>query len=106
MVNSPFSRLLKFAHQFFNNLLNFFIQSWHESKLLFFIEMFGALTGIIAASLMAFMAPNPPFLLAFILYNVSAILILYISVKKGAPFTALLMVFYLIITTIGIFNLF
>ena len=92
--------------KFIDNLKTFFLDSWKKSKFLFICEMVGAILGVTAAMLITLMAPNPPFLLAFIFYNLSAILIWYTSVKNGAPFTALLMIFYLITTTIGIIGLF
>lgn len=84
---------------------NFWYKTWWTSKLLFFAEMVGTLAGMSAASIVSLEAPHPNLLLAFILYNVSSLCFIYSNYVRESSWMIVLMIFYLSVTSIGLWNL-
>lgn len=88
------------------DILQFWTSTWRQSKILFFAEAIGALSGMTAATIMAVGAPDPNLFAAFSLYVLSSVLLMYASFKRQSSWMLCLMTFYTIITSIGIYNLF
>jgi len=83
-------------------------KEWRDTfvsdKLLFFAELFGTVLAMIAAVILTFYAPAPPFALAMTLYIVSAIFMVYAMLKRKSAMTALLMMFYIFTSSVGLYN--
>jgi hypothetical protein len=81
-------------------------ETWEENKLVFFLELFGTAMGMTASALLNFFAAsNPPMLTILLLYGVSAAMLAYTSFKRHSSFMVLLMLFYTIVSCVGLFNI-
>lgn len=90
---------------FITNICKFWVNTWNQSKTLFVAEAVGAITGMAASSFMAFQAPDPNLLAVFILYEISAMLLMYAAYVRESSWIMTLMGFYFVVTGVGIFNL-
>jgi len=91
---------------FFREIRVFWLETWHQSKTLFFAEMIGTISGMIGAGTLTFMAPNPNLFLSFSAYIVSSIALLYACHIRKSSWMMMLMVFYTFTTTVGLVKLF
>lgn len=80
----------------------FWKETWRNNKPLFFAEMIGTLTGMVAATMMGVQSPNPDLITIFILYNINAVLFIYATYLRQSAWLLILMIFYLITNTIGL----
>lgn len=81
------------------------IDTWKTNKFLFFLELFGTLTGIVCAITINIYAINPPMMFILSGYFVSAVLLSKASYIRQSPFMFLLMTFYAITSFYGIIAL-
>jgi len=89
-----------------SDIVGFWQATWKESKALFLAEMIGTLGGMIGASVLCFMAPNPNLLVSFSAYMVSSLALLYSCYIRKSSWMMLLMIFYTFTTSIGLIRLF
>jgi len=90
----------------FREIAVFWRETWHESKTLFFAEMIGAISGMVGAGTLTFMAPNPNLLLSFSAYMISSIALLYACHIRKSSWMMMLMLFYTFTTAVGLVKLF
>lgn len=90
---------------FFLNIWKFWVETWQQDRPLFFAEMGGTLFGMLAATMMSLGAPDPNLWLVFISYEISAVLMMYATMKRHSSWMFCLMLFYFIITGIGLIRL-
>jgi len=90
---------------FIRKICRFWVNTWNQSKMLFFAEAVGSLTGMAAATSMALYAPEPNLLVVFVLYEISALLLAYAAYRRESSWIMVLMAFYFIMTGFGLFNL-
>lgn len=81
---------------------NFWKETWLTNRPLFIAEMLGTLTGMGAAAMIGFQAPNPDLLTIFILYNLSAFCFIYSNYIRQSAWMIILMFFYVGTNTIGL----
>lgn len=91
--------------QFLASMLVFWQETWRQDRLLFFAEAGGTLFGMIAAAIMGFTAPNPNLWVVFISYEISAVLMMYATYKRRSSWMFCLMLFYFVVTGIGLVRL-
>ena len=91
---------------FFREIKTFWLETWEQSKLLFFAEMIGTVSGMIGAGTLTFMAPNPNLVLSFSAYIISSLALLYACHIRKSSWMMLLMIFYTFTTTVGLVKLF
>lgn len=87
------------------NICRFWVNTWKQSKTLFIAEAVGSITGMAASATMALYAPDPNLLIVFILYEISAALLMYAAYVRESSWIMTLMGFYFVITGVGLFNL-
>ena len=85
-------------------IIAFWKETWVENKPLFFAEMIGTLSGMSAATMMGFQSPHPNLIVIFILYNINAVLFIYSNYVRKSSWLMLLMTFYIITNTIGLYQ--
>ncbi len=90
---------------FIQNIYKFWVNTWNQSKMLFFAEAVGSLTGMAASASMALYAPEPNLLVVFVLYEISALLLAYAAYRRESSWIMMLMAFYFVMTGVGLFNL-
>lgn len=88
-----------------DDVLRFWMETWKLNKTLFVAEAIGSLLGMGAAAIMALTAPNPNLLWVFTMYVISAILLMYASYKRRSSWMLVLMTFYAVTTSFGLFKL-
>ena len=88
-----------------DDVLRFWMETWQVNKTLFFAEALGSLLGMGAAAIMAITAPNPNLLWVFTMYVISAIMLMYASYKRRSSWMLVLMTFYAVTTSFGLFRL-
>jgi hypothetical protein len=91
---------------FVAGILVFWRETWLTNKPLFWAEALGTVFGMAAALIMGVMSPNPNLLIIFTCYIISAILLMYSNYIRHSSWMVVLMTFYLITTTVGMFKLF
>jgi hypothetical protein len=91
---------------FFKEIRTFWLETWQQSKTLFFAEMVGTISGMIGAGTLTFMAPNPNLLLSFSAYIISSLALLYVCHIRKSSWMMMLMVFYTFTTAVGLGKLF
>lgn len=91
---------------FVAGIIAFWRETWRTNKPLFWAEAIGTLCGMAAALTMSLQSPNPNLLVVFIFYIVSAILLMYSNYVRHSSWMVVLMTFYLVTTTYGLFRLF
>ena len=91
---------------FFREIKTFWLETWEQSKLLFFAEMIGTVSGMIGAGTLTFMAPNPNLVLSFSAYIISSLALLYACHIRKSSWMMMLMIFYTFTTTVGLVKLF
>ena len=80
----------------------FWKETWQESKVLFFAEMIGTLTGMAGASMLGFQSPAPDLLTIFTLYTISAACFVYSNYIRHSAWLILLMFFYVTMNAVGL----
>jgi len=90
----------------FQEISVFWVETWRESRTLFFAEMIGTISGMIGAGTLTFMAPNPNLLLSFSAYIISSIALLYACHIRKSSWMMMLMMFYTFTTSVGLVKLF
>lgn len=86
-------------------IINYWITTYKENKFLFFLEMIGTLSSIIASLMISFMTLNSPMLLVFIFWLIGSILFTWACYIRKSPWMFFLMIFYSIMNTIGLINI-
>ena len=89
----------------FKKALQCWVDTWHADRRLFWIEFFGTVLGMLAAIILNFLAANPPMAIVLILYVISAALLTYSSHLRKSPFMFVLMLFYAVTSSMGLFKL-
>lgn len=79
---------------FLKDVMTFWIETWHQNKLLFWAEAFGSATGIIAAIVLNFSVLAPNMLVILTLYLVSAGALAWAMYMRKASFMLLMMLVY------------
>lgn len=91
---------------FVKGIFAFWQETWNANKPLFWAEALGTLFGMAAALVMAVMSPFPNLFIVFTFYIISAILLMYSNYVRHSGWMVVLMTFYLVTTTFGMFKLF
>lgn len=91
--------------EFVVNMIDFWQETWHTSRWLFFAEAGGTFFGMLAAAIMGFTAPNPNLWVVFISYEISAAMLMYATYKRKSSWMFCLMLFYFVVTGIGLVRL-
>lgn len=84
------------------NIILFWKETWQQNKILFVAEMIGTLCGMSAATIIGFQSPDPDLPIVFTLYNINAILFIYSSYVRKCAWLILLMSFYIMTNTVGL----
>lgn len=85
-------------------IIQFWIDSWHESKVLFWAEFTATVASIIASYHFATASPDPNLVFVFLLYLVGSSLLVYTMWKRGAVWMLVLMAWYSAMNIIGLYN--
>jgi len=80
----------------------FWKETWNTNRPLFFVEMFGTICGMAAATMIGVQSPNPDLVTIFILYNFNAFCFIYSSYIRQSAWLMLLLTFYVGTNTIGL----
>lgn len=91
--------------QFVFSIVAFWQETWRQNRLLFWAEAGGTVCGMAAATFMALGAPDPNLWVVFGLYEVSAVLMMYSTYQRHSSWMFVLMLFYFVVTGIGLIRL-
>lgn len=91
---------------FVTGIIAFWQETWKTNKPLFWAEALGTFFGMAAAFVMAAMSPVPNLFIVFTFYIISAILLMYSNYIRHSSWMVVLMTFYLVTTTFGLYRLF
>ena len=91
--------------KFVKDIIHFWIESWTNNRLVFWIEAICTLMGMIACVLLNFSPNDPKIYLILWLYLFSAIGLAYTSYTRKVSFMVFLMGFYATVTTYGLIKL-
>lgn len=80
----------------------FWRETWIQSKVLFFAEMIGTLTGMIGSAMLGFQSPLPDLLTIFTLYTISAGCFIYSNYIRHSAWLIILMIFYVGMNIVGL----
>jgi len=86
----------------FRQIVAFWIETWQYNKKLFLAEMTGTITGMTAATILAFQAPTPDLVSVFVLYTISAGCFIYSNYIRRSAWMITLMVFYTMTNAVGL----
>lgn len=92
--------------EFLVSMIEFWRETWLMDRRLFFAEAGGTFFGMLAAAIMGFTAPSPNLWVVFISYEISAVLMMYGTYKRRSSWMFCLMLFYFVVTGIGLVRLF
>ena len=87
-----------------NNFFNEIKETWEKSPLLLLTEILGTLMGITAGLAISIFTVSTPFLITFILYFLSSILLGFTAYKQRNSRLLVLNSVYTVINIIGIYN--
>ena len=90
---------------FLKEIVDFWKETWKNNKLIFFLESFGTMLGMVAATLINFSSTNPNMELVLPLYLISSCCLAYTSYYRKNSWMVVLMIFYTIVTFVGIVKL-
>tara|TARA_B100000941_G_scaffold229689_1_gene172065 strand:+ start:2104 stop:2403 length:300 start_codon:yes stop_codon:yes gene_type:complete len=83
-------------------LIRFFKEDWKKNKTRLVLEVIGLILGIGATTVMAVTMPTPNLLLAYLMWEVSALCLIYGAISRGSVGLTLLYGLYFIIDGIGL----
>ena len=86
----------------FRQIVAFWTETWRNNKKLFLAEMVGTITGMIAATVLAFQSPSPDLVTVFILYTISAMCFIYSNYIRRSAWMITLMLFYTMTNAVGL----
>lgn len=89
----------------FKDVVQFWKDTWQQSKVLFLAEMIGTVGGMIGAGNLCFMAPDPNLFISFPAYLISSIALLYSCYVRKSSWMMVLMIFYTVTTAIGLWRI-
>jgi hypothetical protein len=87
------------------HIIKFFKEDLRTNFKRFIAEFIGLIMGIGATTILAFTMPNPNLLVAYIMWEVSALCLIYGGISRGSVGLTLLYVLYFIIDAIGLYKL-
>jgi len=87
------------------NIWQFWIDTWYESKTLFWAEAIATAVSVYASILMGFYAPSPPMLEVFIYYTIGSVLLQYAMYVRESSWMFVLMSWYTMMNFIGLWNI-
>lgn len=88
----------------FADIIEFWKETWHDDKVLFFAEMIGTILALSAAMILS-LASGQYLLTIFIFYTIANLCMIYASYKRKSSWILLMSAGFLIINAIGIINL-
>ena len=83
-------------------MIRFFKEDWKKNKTRLVLEVIGLILGIGATTVMAVTMPTPNLLLAYLMWEVSALCLIYGAISRGSVGLTLLYGLYFIIDGIGL----
>jgi len=86
-------------------IVDFWINSYRQSKKLFWVDTVGTVTSVLASLAMAVGSPMPNMLFVFSFYLVGSLCLQYTTFKRGASWLFTLMTWYTLMNLIGLYNL-
>ena len=87
------------------HIIKFFKEDLRTNFKRFIAEFIGLIMGIGATTILAFTMHNPNLLVAYIMWEVSALCLIYGGISRGSVGLTLLYVLYFIIDAIGLYKL-
>lgn len=88
-----------------NHIIKFFKEDIKNNPKRFIAEFLGLVMGIGATTVLAYTMPDPNLLVAYIMWEVSALCLIYGGVSRGSVGLTLLYVLYFLIDAIGLYKL-
>ena len=87
------------------HIIKFFKQDIKNNPKRFIAEFIGLVMGIGATTVLAYTMPTPNLLVAYLMWEVSAICLMYGGISRGSVGLTLLYTLYFIIDAIGLYKL-
>ena len=91
--------------QFFQDMLQFWKDTWTQSRILFLAEMSGTFCALFSAFLLGF-SSGEYLALIFMIYNLSNVLLIYTSYVRGNAWMIFMMSSFFILNIYGLINLY
>jgi len=87
-----------------HGLIRFFREDFQNNKTRFFAEFLGLILGIGATIVMAVTMPTPNLLVSYVMWELSALCLIYGGISRGSVGLTLLYILYFTIDGIGLYR--
>jgi len=87
------------------HIIKFFKEDIQNNPKRFIAEFIGLITGIGATTVLAYTMPDPNLLVAYIMWEISALCLIYGGISRGSVGLTFLYILYFVIDAIGLYKM-
>lgn len=96
--------LIVFKKEFYSGIIENWRKDLRENKVIFWVEMFGTLSCMMASGSLALTAPNPNLLWVYTFYLLGSSSLMVSSYMRSNGFWVLLNLFFWCVDVVGLWN--